>query len=412
MKNIVGVRFRTAGKIYYFDPLAFELHRDSHVIVETARGIEYGTVVGDIRQMEEEAIPQPLKPIIRVATPEDDTQNEANKQKEKEAYRTCQIKIALHNLDMKLIDCEYTFDNNKILFYFTSDGRVDFRELVKDLASEFHTRIELRQVGVRDETKMLGGYGSCGRVLCCHGHLSDFIPVSIKMAKEQGLSLNPTKISGVCGRLMCCLKHEQETYEELNKRLPRVGDFVTAEDGTKGVVHSISVLREIVHVMVESGGSKEIKDYPAGSLTYKRGMKQPEVKEEIDEEALAALMDKPGDVASEEAPSERSKEHNQKGGRNNYKEHRKDFHKEFNREEDKEHSQGGRKEHNKNDRNGGKNHKFGGKNNHKEHFENAHENQEHSHDVNREVNRSHHNGHRPAHKNHGRGNHNGASQGE
>ena len=211
MVKVIGVRFRTAGKIYFFDPVNFHVKRNDHVIVETARGIEYGTVVGDPREVSEDQVVQPLKPVLRVANKRDMEQEAANKQKEKEAFKICLEKIKKHNLDMKLIDAEYTFDNNKVLFYFTADGRIDFRELVKDLASVFKTRIELRQIGVRDETKILGGIGICGRPLCCHTHLSEFIPVSIKMAKEQNLSLNPTKISGVCGRLMCCLKHEEDT---------------------------------------------------------------------------------------------------------------------------------------------------------------------------------------------------------
>ncbi len=203
MIKVIGVRFRTAGKIYFFDPLQFQVKRGDHVIVETARGVEYGTVVCAPKEVEEEKVFQPLKPVLRVATDRDDEQERTNKEKEKEAFKICLEKIRKHELDMKLIDAEYTFDNNKVLFYFTADGRIDFRELVKDLASVFKTRIELRQIGVRDETKILGGMGSCGRPLCCHTHLSEFIPVSIKMAKEQNLSLNPTKISGVCGRLMC-----------------------------------------------------------------------------------------------------------------------------------------------------------------------------------------------------------------
>ena len=203
MIKVIGVRFRTAGKIYFFDPVAFEIKRGDHVIVETARGIEYGTVVGDPREVGEDKVVQPLKPVLRVATKRDDEQEATNKVKEKEAFKICLEKIKKHNLEMKLIDAEYTFYNNKVLFYFTADGRIDFRELVKDLASVFKTRIELRQIGVRDETKILGGIGICGRTLCCHSHLSEFVPVSIKMAKEQNLSLNPTKISGVCGRLMC-----------------------------------------------------------------------------------------------------------------------------------------------------------------------------------------------------------------
>ena len=251
MKKVIGVRFRTAGKVYYFDPLDLDIKKGSHVIVETARGIEYGTVVGDVKEVEDEKVVAPLKSVLRIATEKDDEQEKKNKEKEKDAFKICLEKIKKHGLEMKLIDAEYTFDNNKVLFYFTADGRVDFRELVKDLASVFKTRIELRQIGVRDETKIRGGIGICGRPLCCHTHQSDFIPVSIKMAKEQNLSLNPTKISGVCGRLMCCLKHEEDTYEEINKRLPNVGDYVTTPDGLKGEVHSVNVLRELVKVIVE-----------------------------------------------------------------------------------------------------------------------------------------------------------------
>ena len=240
------------------------------MIVETARGIEYGTVVGDPRNVEDDAVVQPLKPVLRIATERDDEQEAGNKIKEKEAFKICLEKIQKHGLEMKLIDAEYTFDNNKVLFYFTADGRIDFRELVKDLAAVFKTRIELRQIGVRDETKILGGIGICGRELCCHRHLSEFVPVSIKMAKEQNLSLNPTKISGVCGRLMCCLKHEEETYEELNKRLPHVGDHVTTEDGLKGEVHSVNVLRQLVKVIVDVGDEKEIQEYRVEQLRFKR----------------------------------------------------------------------------------------------------------------------------------------------
>ena len=222
--KVVGVRFRKAGKVYYFDPLSLDIKQGSNVIVETARGIEFGYVVMGIRDIPEEKITLPLKPVFRLATEEDVRIQESNAQKEKEAFKICLEKIRKHNLEMKLIDSEYTFDNNKLLFYFTADGRVDFRELVKDLAAVFKTRIELRQIGVRDETKILGGIGVCGRALCCHTYLSEFIPVSIKMAKEQNLSLNPTKISGVCGRLMCCLKNEEEAYEELNSYLPSIGE--------------------------------------------------------------------------------------------------------------------------------------------------------------------------------------------
>lgn len=277
MRKIIGIRFRTAGKVYYFDPLQFEIKKGDHVIVETARGIEYGTAVSGIRELEEEKINQPLKPVIRIATERDDKQQADNKVKEKEAFQICLEKIKKHNLEMKLIDTEYTFDNNKILFYFTADGRIDFRELVKDLASVFKTRIELRQIGVRDETKVLGGMGICGRALCCHTFLSEFAPVSIKMAKEQNLSLNPTKISGVCGRLMCCLKNEEETYEELNRRLPNVGDYVTTDDGYKGEVHSVNVLRQLVKVVVDTGDEKEIMEYHVDQLRFKRRHRKDKV---------------------------------------------------------------------------------------------------------------------------------------
>lgn len=270
MIRVIGVRFRTAGKVYYFDPGKLDIKKNDHVIVETARGIEYGTVVGDPKEEEDDKVVQPLKAVLRVATPKDDEQEANNKQREKEAFKICLEKIRKHNLQMKLIDAEYTFDNNKVLFYFTADGRIDFRELVKDLASVFKTRIELRQIGVRDETKILGGIGICGRPLCCHTHLSEFAPVSIKMAKEQNLSLNPTKISGVCGRLMCCLKNEEEIYEDLNRKLPNVGDFVTTEDGLKGEVHSVNVLRQLVKVVVDVGDEKEIQEYKVEQIRFKR----------------------------------------------------------------------------------------------------------------------------------------------
>ncbi len=269
MIKVIGVRFRTAGEIYFFDPLA-DIKKGDNVIVETARGIEFGTVVSAPKEIEDDKVIQPLKPVLRVATQKDQEQEAANKVKEKDAFKICLEKIKKHNLEMKLIDAEYTFDNNKVLFYFTADGRIDFRELVKDLAAVFKTRIELRQIGVRDETKILGGIGICGRPLCCHTHLSEFVPVSIKMAKEQNLSLNPTKISGVCGRLMCCLKHEEETYEELNRRLPNVGDFVTTDDGLKGEVQSVNVLRQLVKVIVEINDEKEIHEYKVNQLKFKR----------------------------------------------------------------------------------------------------------------------------------------------
>ena len=270
MIKVTGVRFRQAGKVYYFDPKNLKLERGSHVIVETARGIEYGTVIVPPKDITDDEVVQPLKAVIRVATPEDDRIEEKNHEKEKDAYKICLEKIEKHGLAMKLVQAEYTFDNNKLLFYFTADGRIDFRELVKDLAAVFRTRIELRQIGVRDETKILGGIGICGRPLCCHTHQSEFLPVSIKMAKEQNLSLNPTKISGVCGRLMCCLKHEQDTYEELNSRLPGIGDYVTAQDGSKGEVTSVNVLRQKVKVIVTlENEEKEIREYPVEELRFK-----------------------------------------------------------------------------------------------------------------------------------------------
>ena len=270
MVKITGVRFRNGGKVYYFMPGNREIKSGDHVIVETVRGVEYGHVVLGNREVDESKITQPLKSVIRLATNEDEIREENNHKKEKDAFKICQEKIAKHGLEMKLIDVEYTFDNNKILFYFTADGRIDFRELVKDLASVFKTRIELRQVGVRDETKIIGGVGICGRVLCCHSYLSEFIPVSIRMAKEQNLSLNPSKISGVCGRLMCCLKNEEETYEYLNSKLPGVGDFVTADDGLKGEVQSVNVLRQLVKVIVTvNHDEKEIREYKVEQLRFK-----------------------------------------------------------------------------------------------------------------------------------------------
>lgn len=289
MTRVIGVRFRNVGKIYYFSPKNLEIKTGDHVIVETARGVEYGNVVLAPRDVSDEAVVQPLKEVIRIAGPQDDKKEETNRKKEKEAFQICLKKIMEHGLEMKLIDVEYTFDNNKILFYFTADGRIDFRELVKDLAAIFKTRIELRQIGVRDETKILGGIGICGRALCCHTYLSEFVPVSIKMAKEQNLSLNPTKISGVCGRLMCCLKNEEETYEELNRRLPNVGDRVTTQEGLKGEVQSVNVLRQLVKVIVDVEDEKEIREYPASELKFKTRQKRDKVK--LTEEELKALKE-------------------------------------------------------------------------------------------------------------------------
>ena len=291
MTKVIGVRFRQAGKIYFFSPGELDIKKGDKVIVETARGVEFGSVVSAPKEIEDEKVTQPLKPVLRVATEEDKKNEEKNRAKEKEAFDICLKKIREHELDMKLISAEYTFDNNKVLFYFTADGRIDFRELVKDLASVFRTRIELRQVGVRDETKIRGGIGICGRALCCHTYLSEFAPVSIKMAKEQNLSLNPTKISGVCGRLMCCLTNEEETYEELNSRLPALGDTVTTPEGLKGEVQSVSVLRQQVKVVVNlDNDEKEIREYKADELKFRPRRNKGDMKlskEEMKE--LAAL---------------------------------------------------------------------------------------------------------------------------
>lgn len=265
MVKVVGVRFKTAGKIYYFDPGELIIDLNRNVIVETARGIEFGLVVVPNREVEESEIVAPLKKVIRIATDEDTAHAAENDKKEKEAYDICLQKIYDHKLDMKLIDVEYTFDNNKVLFYFTADGRVDFRELVKDLAAVFKTRIELRQIGVRDESKMMGGIGICGRVLCCNSFLGEFQPVSIKMAKEQSLSLNPTKISGTCGRLMCCLKYEQEAYEDLLDRVPKVGAIVETPEG-QGTVVEVNLLKEILKIKLDIGKETELRVY-----NYKEG---------------------------------------------------------------------------------------------------------------------------------------------
>ena len=289
MTRVIGVRFRNVGKIYYFSPKNLEIKSGDHVIVETARGVEYGNVVLPPRDVEDEKVVQPLKEVIRIANAQDDKKEESNRKREKEAYQICLKKIKEHGLEMKLIDVEYTFDNNKVLFYFTADGRIDFRELVKDLAAIFKTRIELRQIGVRDETKNLGGIGICGRALCCHTYLSEFAPVSIKMAKEQNLSLNPTKISGVCGRLMCCLKNEEETYEELNRKLPVVGDRVNTPEGLRGEVQSVNVLRQLVKVIVDVDDEKEIREYAVEDLKFKPRQKKEKIK--LSDEELKALKE-------------------------------------------------------------------------------------------------------------------------
>ena len=293
--KVIGVRFRKAGKVYFFDPVDLEIKQGMNVIVETARGVEYGYVVMGVRDVEEEKIVQPLKPVLRIATAEDDAVQTQNREKERTAFGICLEKIKKHGLEMKLIDSEYTFDNNKLLFYFTADGRIDFRELVKDLAAVFKTRIELRQIGVRDETKIMGGIGVCGRSLCCHTYLSEFAPVSIKMAKEQNLSLNPTKISGVCGRLMCCLKNEEEAYEELNSKLPNVGDFVTTKDGLRGEVQSVSVLKQLVKVVVTmENDEKEVKEYKVEDLKFKPRRKRDNMQVDHELRQLELLEKKEG----------------------------------------------------------------------------------------------------------------------
>ncbi len=289
MITVTGIRFKSVGKIYYFDACSIELEAGEHVIVETSRGIEYGTVAIAKKQVTDDEIVQPLKKVIRKATPDDDKTLEENKANEKEAIRVCQEKAKSHNLDMKLVDAEYTFDRNKILFYFTADGRIDFRDLVRDLASIFKTRIELRQIGVRDEAKMLGGLGICGRALCCSSYLGDFNPVSIKMAKEQNLSLNPTKISGTCGRLMCCLKNEQEAYEHLNKSIPAVGSIVETPDG-RGTVTATSPLKGLLTVAIDKQGEKVLTQFDANIVSI---IKKATVKndDKIDMKALKELED-------------------------------------------------------------------------------------------------------------------------
>ena len=292
---VVGIRFKKAGKIYYFDPDNIEITKGQNVVVETSRGIEFGEVVVGPKEIAEEDIVAPLKKVLRIATLEDELQNKQNIEKEKEAFATCLEKVDQHQLDMKLIDVEYTFDNNKVIFYFTADGRVDFRELVKDLAAIFKTRIELRQIGVRDEAKMIGGIGPCGKSLCCATWLGDFEPVSIKMAKEQSLSLNPTKISGICGRLMCCLKYEHEMYQKLREGLPEVGEKIITPDGQAIVIENNALLervkvRNIVHEAREGKDQKlsdDIKVYEKGEIKRtgccggRMRREEPQIDEEI-----------------------------------------------------------------------------------------------------------------------------------
>ena len=279
MTEIIGVRFKNSGKVYYFDPEGKKYNKEQSVIVETARGVEMGVVAIANKMSEDDNIVSPLKPVLRAATEKDFKQAEENVQKEKDAFKICNEKIEKHKLDMKLVDVEYTFDQNKILFYFTSDGRVDFRELVKDLASVFKTRIELRQIGVRDEAKIVGGLGVCGRKLCCASHLGGFEPVSIKMAKEQNLSLNPTKISGTCSRLMCCLKYEQEAYEELHKITPNVGSEVDTPSG-KGTVTDVNLLRGMLKVKLNES-ENNIQNFHVSEIKILKSAKIKVTAEEL-----------------------------------------------------------------------------------------------------------------------------------
>lgn len=266
MTKIVGVKFKPTGKLYYFDPLDFDIKRGMHVMVETSRGMEYGEVMLGIKEVDPSSVVKPLKGVLRIATAEDEARHEEIKLKEKEALAICAEKVESHGLDMKLVEVEYAFDGSKILFYFTADGRVDFRDLVKDLAAVFKTRIELRQIGVRDESKTLGSIGVCGRSLCCSQFLDEFVPVSIKMAKEQGLSLNPSKISGACGRLMCCLKYEQDTYEELIAQSPKQGAEVNTPDGV-GTVANVSLLRGRVRVRFNNSNEVTMKDFVVSEVS-------------------------------------------------------------------------------------------------------------------------------------------------
>ena len=293
MIKVAGVRFKKTGKIYYFDPTGKELKTGDHVIVETARGVEYGWVAIGPKEIEDSEIVGSLKPVLRIATQKDEKQAAENKLKEQKAFDVCLEKIAKHGLKMKLVDVEYTFDGNKILFYFTADGRVDFRELVKDLASVYRTRIELRQIGVRDETKALGGYGICGREFCCHAFQSEFVPVSIRMAKDQNLSLNPTKISGSCGRLMCCIKYEEEAYLELSRHLPHPGDETTTEDGYHAVVDSVNILKQRIRVIVDLGDDeREAREYGPKDLKFSRRKKKNRNQEQkVSAEEMKALKE-------------------------------------------------------------------------------------------------------------------------
>ena len=294
MIKVVGVRFKKAGKIYYFDPADMNIQKDTYVVVETARGIEFGECVIGIKEINENDIVSPLKSVLRIATNEDIEKHFKNKDKEKDAFDICLKKIQEHGLTMKLIDVEYTFDNNKVIFYFTADGRVDFRDLVKDLATIFKTRIELRQIGVRDEAKMLGGLGPCGRPMCCSSFLGDFASVSIKMAKEQNLSLNPTKISGICGRLMCCLNYEQSTYEDIRKRMPKVGSIVKTSEGT-GEVFSNNIVKESIKVKLKKGEEEVLEEFKIDNIElikghYEDSIDDDDIKLEVESEEDRKLI--------------------------------------------------------------------------------------------------------------------------
>ena len=347
--TVIGVRFRNVGKIYYFDPTGFEINVGDKVIVETARGIEIGTVLLGAREVGVESIVSPLKGIERLATEEDVEHAAENRDKEKEACVKCKELIEKHGLDMKLVGAEYTFDNKKLLFYFTSDGRVDFRELVKDLAGVFRTRIELRQIGVRDEAKILGGLGICGRELCCASYLSDFAPVSIKMAKEQGLPLNPTKISGNCGRLMCCLKNENETYKYLNSNLPNKGDTIITPTGREAAVEDLNVLRQQVVVVVEGEDDiKERQTYHVSEISFKQRKKKIEVTDEEAKE-LEGLEDNDLESSNAEENSQDNKKHNREHNRGKDNSHHRDRH-------DKNHDNKRNKKYNKKKHYNKKNH--------------------------------------------------------
>lgn len=289
MLDVIGIRFKPVGKIYYFNPSGFDIKVGDHVVVETVRGVEYGEVVIS-KKISEKEFDKPLKSVMRVATAEDDRKNEENHKKTKDAFKQCEEKIKKHGLKMNLVDAEYTFDGSKLLFYFTADGRIDFRELVKDLATVFKTRIELRQIGVRDESKIMGSLGVCGRGVCCSEFLGEFMPVSIKMAKEQGLSLNPTKISGTCGRLMCCLKYEQDGYEELLKGLPKRGAVVETPGG-RGRVENVNVLKQKVHVKLDNQGQQTIQEYLSKDIKIIKNAHNDDEIEKIDEEILKRLED-------------------------------------------------------------------------------------------------------------------------